>query len=209
MKTGHRPGHDGEGHRPPPGLPPALCLAAAALGCIVAGCGSSGQPARAGEAGAAVKGCGGNVSGGITTSTAGHLLTLAVGPEETMYSPEEAAASHPASGEVMISGTMATAMGGMGRMPGTGQASGQVSHLEVHICDRSGRVVTDAHPTISITDTTAGGPPVSVPVAVMEGVDAGPADLHYGNNVEVVAGHAYTVEVAVAGEVATFHLPRS
>jgi hypothetical protein len=40
----------------------------------------------------------------------------------------------------------------------------------------------------------------------MEGVAAGTADLHYGNNLTMKPGHRYTVAVTVKGETATFRV---
>ena len=40
----------------------------------------------------------------------------------------------------------------------------------------------------------------------MEGIGKGLADLHYGNNIQMSAGHSYTVKVNIKGETATFHV---
>jgi hypothetical protein len=80
-------------------------------------------------------------------------------------------------------------------------------HLEVHIWLRRTRaVVTDANPTIVLVDNTAHGLPHRLPVAVMEGIGEGRADLHYGNNVAMSHHHRYTITVACAGQRATLHL---
>lgn len=184
------------GRRRPAAVPSTpLVLATGLLALALAACGSAssapGAPANAGGAHT----CGGSVAGGMTVTTAQHVMTLAVGPMEAMYSPDEAAARHPSEGEVMISGHM--------QMP----SGGRVDHLEVHICTATGQVVSDAEPTISVSDTTLGGAPAPLPVAVMRGVTSGPEDLHYGNNFLVVPGHAYTVTVELVGDLATFHLP--
>jgi len=76
--------------------------------------------------------------------------------------------------------------------------SGSRRHLEVHICTPAGKVVTGAHPAITVNDAM-------VPVAVMEGVGEGAADLHYGNNVNLRPGQEVTVVVRLKGQQAVFH----
>ena len=45
---------------------------------------------------------------------------------------------------------------------------------------------------------------MNVPVAVMEGIGAGGADLHYGNDVPMPGGHRFTVTVTLKGQKAVF-----
>lgn len=127
--------------------------------------------------------------------TARHRFALHVGMPEMMYTPAQVRKMHPKSGEVMLRGTMT---GGM-------HMGGAMRHLEVQICVRKSRaVVTNARPTIVVIDETAHGMPMNVPVAVMEGVGEGVADLHYGNNVAMPAGHRFKVTVKLKGERAVF-----
>ena len=132
-------------------------------------------------------------------TTASYKLTLAVGPTEAMYTMDEVKAKHPKSGEVMVGASMS--MGGMSM----GKAN---RHLEVHVASRAtGKVVTNASPTITLTDTSAmGGMAMSqkVEAMAMQGIGEGVADLHYGNNVKLTAGHVYKVVVTVKGEKANF-----
>jgi hypothetical protein len=150
--------------------------------------------------------------GALQATTARYTMGLLVGPVETMYTQSQASAQHPTSGEVMLGGTMSNlpGMATGGSMPGgTGApaASGQVWHLEVHICSKdTGQVVQNANPVITVLDTTAGGMPRTIPVAVMEGVGQGLADLHYGNNVTMPAGHTFLVTVAPGADRAAYEL---
>jgi hypothetical protein len=116
-----------------------------------------------------------------------------------MYTPAQVKSMHPTSGEVM----MGSSMGGSGMSMGAGNR-----HLEVHIHSRAtGKIVTNAMTKIVITDEGAMGSmkmPVTVPVVVMQGVRAGVADLHYGNNVKLTPGHRYRVVVAVNNQTGTF-----
>lgn len=132
-------------------------------------------------------------------TTATFRLTLAVGPAETMYTPAEVKAKHPKTGEVMVGGSTS-----MGSMP----MGGVNHHLEVRIVRRAtGRVVTNAKPSISLTDTTpmgGMGATQKVDAMAMQGIGEGISDLHYGDNVELSAGHSYKVAVTVNGEKASF-----
>jgi hypothetical protein len=135
----------------------------------------------------------------ILRTTATYKLTLDVGPVETMYTQAELKAKHPTRGEVMVGGSMA-----MGDM----SMSGANRHLEVHVASRStGKVVTNAQPAIVLTDTTSMGRMTmaqKVNAMAMQGIGEGIADLHYGDNVKLTAGHVYKVVVTVKGEKATF-----
>lgn len=116
---------------------------------------------------------------------------------EMMYTQAQVRKMHPKHGEVMLRGKM---MGGM-------HMGGAMRHLEVQICSKKSRaVVTNAHPRIVVVDETVKGMPMSVPVAVMEGVRKGVADLHYGNNVAMPAGHKFKVTVTLKGERAVFYV---
>lgn len=133
-----------------------------------------------------------------TVTTANYVFKLTLGMPEQMWTPAQVKVKHPTTGEVMLMGTMggAMAMGGSQR------------HLEVHITSRgTGKVVIGAHPTISAIDTMAkNAMTIKVPVAEMQGVSAGTADLHYGNNVHLVGGHVYKVTVTLNTDRALFHV---
>jgi hypothetical protein len=130
-----------------------------------------------------------------TTKT--FLLVADLGPLSEMFSSGQVPSSVPANSEIMLSGSMTTIDTAVAR------------HLEVHICDRkSGEVVAGANPSITLQDTTAGTTAV-VSVATMEGVGAGQADLHYGNNVAAPVGHSFVATVTVRGETAMLRFIRS
>ncbi len=140
-------------------------------------------------------------SGVQSAVTPSYRFALRVTMPEQMYTPAQVRKMHPKHGEVMFQGVMA--MGGM--------AMGGMRHLEVQICSAKTRaVVTNAHPTIVVADTSS-NMTTKVPIAVMEGIGEGVADLHYGNNVTMSAGHRYTITVTLKGERAVFHmrLPKS
>ncbi len=136
---------------------------------------------------------------GQVVKTHSYLFALDLGSVETMYTPAQVKATHPKSGEVMLSGSMTSGMAGMTMSP-----SG-VRHLEVHICTSGGAVFTKGHPTIVIVDMSSKNPMMMVPVATMEGIGEGVSDFHYGNNVELTTGHHLTVTVTLNGQRAVFH----
>jgi len=147
---------------------------------------------------------------GLTRTAVGRsdLFVLDVGPTEAMYTVAQVKKLHPKTGEVMLGGAAMSMPGAMaGGQGGKGMAAAMQRHLEVHICSRAtGKVVSDARPLITLTDATSMSMAERVPAAMMEGVDAGPGDIHYGNNVTLTKGHRYTVAVALGTEKVVFHI---
>jgi len=134
--------------------------------------------------------------GTYSAATTSYRFVLQVTMPQKMYTEAQVKAMHPKTGEVMLRGSMSMMGGSMAGM----------RHLEVQICTRvSSTVVTNAMPTIRLRDDTT-GKTAMVPVAVMEGIGKGVADLHYGNNIAMTTGHAFTVTVQVKKEKAAFHL---
>jgi hypothetical protein len=140
-------------------------------------------------------------SGEREALTPHYRVVLQIGPAEAMYTPAEARLRHPDAGEIMLGGRLSTEIGGLGHEPAGGPIPDE-RHLELHVLSRAtGKVVAEAHVTIAIA-----GPDKrwnSVPVARMYGIEAGPDDLHYGNNMRLPPG-AYSVRASVNGERAGF-----
>ena len=199
-----------------------VAAAGIALGGL-AGCGQSTAPTSA--TAAKTSDCGTGTASSALVKTAHYELMAAAGPLETTYTRAQVVSQHPSSGEMMVRGDMVgdpgMSMGGDAgsgmdspgpastgmAAPGGGASSGAYRHVEVHICDRtSGRVVQDATPTMFLMDRSAAGMRQQLPVAVMQGVRSGVADLHYGNNARMIMGHDYTLEVTMMGEHATLAL---
>lgn len=194
----------------------ASTLPALVAAVVVTACGGSSQTGTP-AALAAAQPCGGVGAGAVTVAASSYVMSVVLGPVEAMYSPADVGRMHPAAGEVMLRGTMVmqpgaggnagmTMSGDMSGMNMNGPtAGGQVRHLEVHICTASGSVVTNANPSIRLRDTTD-GVVTTVPIAVMQGVTSGTADLHYGNNVSVTLGDTYFADIAVNGATASVRL---
>jgi hypothetical protein len=129
-------------------------------------------------------------------TTHSYVFRVSVGMPEHMWTMAQVKAKHPKSGEVMLMGVMVS---------GGSMSMGSQRHLEVHITSRAtGKVVTNAVPTITVVDPAAmNAMAQKVGVAEMRGVSKGASDIHYGNNVTMKGGHLYSVTVALHGEHAT------
>jgi hypothetical protein len=141
---------------------------------------------------------------GTATTTAGSTSHTA-SPTTMGNSPMSTTSTSP-----MDHSPMTTATTAMGQTSSTGMGGANARHLEVHVCSRStGQVVQNAQPTITVVDHASGGMTDHVSVAEMEGIGAGVADLHYGNNIVMPAMHQYTVTVILNGEKAVFNVTRA
>ena len=200
-------------------------LSAAAVASVaLAGCGQSSSPKSAADASSSD--CGNGPVSSHLVRTAGYELVAAAGPIEATYTQAQVASQHPATGEMMIRGEMMGEPGmamsgdsgpgmssagptgtGMGASPGGPSPLGAYRHVEVHICSRaSGQVVQNAAPAMTLVDTSEHGLTQQLPIAVMQGVHSGTADMHYGNNARMIQGHHYALNVTINGEHAKFDL---
>ena len=164
----------------------------------LAACGSGNSPTHA----SFVRHDCGTPSATTPAATTRHYVVLAmVERSQAMYTPAQVKAKHPKAGEVMLSG------GSMGA-GATGMAAAKSTrHLEVKICSRrTGRVVS-GHPKISLQDLSMSKAAArAVPAAAMKGIGESGRDLHYGNNVPIVAGHDYALAVRIGGERAVVRM---
>jgi hypothetical protein len=134
-------------------------------------------------------GTAGPCSSGTTASTASYRMGLVIGKQEDMYLPSEVKARHLKTGEIMLGGEMAMVSATAGR---------RVYHLEVHICNKAGAVVTKLKPAIVVGTAM-------LPAAIMVGIGAPSSDYHYGNDIVLKPGARVTVKVTVKGQLAVFH----
>jgi hypothetical protein len=185
-------------------LPTPARFATALLGVIAAGalaaCGSSSSTTPTTGSASLAVGCRAVNAADQAVKTRTYVFLLHVGNPEKMLmiSPQQAKSRHIISGELMVGGSMA------GMSADTMKSHMATHHLEVHICDRaSGKVVGSAMPSITVAPSS-GGPPEHLSVAVMEGIQAGIADLHYGNNVTLRPGANYTITVRLGADRAAF-----
>ena len=131
-----------------------------------------------------------NQFAGITevASTGSYDLTLEVGPLQPMYTPAQVSSQHPRAGEVMFTGQMAMPPGMASMQSMAGMSAPGWYHLEVHFFDRtSGYPVRGLDPVITVV-RVATGQAQTVSIVTMQGLNEGPRDFHYGNNVELPKG---------------------
>jgi len=133
----------------------------------------------------------------------GHMVMPSTGMEAPgqmgMAGATNAQASPMSSTPMMTSSTM----GSSTTMSATPVPASSYRHLEVHICDKStGTAVQGVYPSIRLTDHSSANMTTEIPMAVMEGIGSGTADLHYGNNAIMPPGHSFTITVTVGNQMA-------
>jgi hypothetical protein len=128
----------------------------------------------------------------LTTTTDHYLIVLDILAPEDMFMPADVASQHPGAGELVVNGKATPTVGV------------NLRHMEVHIYDRTnGEVVMGQHPTLTLTDHTA-GTTTSLDATEMRDLIIGEIDDHYGSNSSVAVGHDFTVHVALNADTADF-----
>lgn len=123
-------------------------------------------------------------------TTEKYLVVANVLPGEEMFSAAEAHEAHPTEGELIIEGT--------GRALDT-----NVRHVEAHIYDRrTGMPLTNVQPTIVVFNRTT-GERIEVPSTLMQDVNIGALDIHYGNNVVLQGNSDLSLSITIGDEVVT------
>jgi mRNA degradation ribonuclease J1/J2 len=119
-----------------------------------------------------------------------YLIVANVLPGEQMFTAAEAQEQHPIEGELIISGN--------------GRALGVDSrHVEAHVYDRStGLPLANLKPHIVLLNRTT-GKQIEVESTLMQDVNIGAIDIHYGNNVTVVGNSDLRLTVTIGDEEAT------
>lgn len=123
-------------------------------------------------------------------ATEHYLVVVNVLPGEAMFTHAEHQQHHPTEGELILSGP--------------GEPLGPTSrHVEAHIYDRAtGLATSDAVPTITMVNRTT-GERIEVEPTLMQDVNIGALDRHFGNNVAVPSDSDLSITVVVAGEEVT------
>lgn len=115
------------------------------------------------------------------------LVVVNVLPAEPMYTPDEVAHEHPTWGEMTLEGE--------GGPTGPG-----VRHVEAHLYDRAtGLPVDDPVPELEVL-VHATGERVPIPAVLMQDVNIGAADVHFGDNVALPGDTDLTITVTIADE---------
>ncbi len=121
--------------------------------------------------------------------TESYLVVANVLPGEEMFTSAEAGVEHPIEGELILSGT--------GRALSTNSR-----HIETHIYDRrTGVPLADLRPSIVVLNRTT-GELIEVEGTLMQDVNIGVLDIHYGNNVAVAGNSDLRLTITVGEEEA-------
>ena len=122
--------------------------------------------------------------------TDNYLVVANVLPGEPMFTAAEAADQHPTEGELIISGP--------------GRALGVNSrHVEAHVYDRAtGVPLANLTPRIEVLNRTT-GEKIEVERTLMQDVNIGALDIHYGNNVVIAGNCDLRLTVTIGDEEAT------
>jgi hypothetical protein len=132
-----------------------------------------------------------------TATTADYRLELDIGPPADMLMMDQATGS-ATSGEVMLGGQMSP----MGM-------TGNTYHVELHVFNiKTGATEVFPLSSVHIMVSSPSDTKITVPIAEMFDIGQGPTDIHYGNNIELVAGN-YAVYTSVGSENALFNIPIS
>ncbi|MFZ4719725.1 MAG: hypothetical protein ACOYMR_09890 [Ilumatobacteraceae bacterium] len=116
-----------------------------------------------------------------------YLVVVNVLPGEEMFTTDQQTMTHPTGGELIIEGE--------GRPLGS-----HVRHVEAHIYRRdTGKVVTDIVPRITLTNRTT-GEVIDVEATLMQDVNIGQLDRHFGNNVMVMPDSDIRVTVRLGDQ---------
>lgn len=164
----------------------AVSLAMLAIGSL-SGCGLLRLGGARGDGDANSSAVAGAAGWTRTVSTQHYLIVVNVLPGEDMFSHKQHTANHAVEGELIIHGE--------------GMPLGQnVRHVEAHIYDiATGLAVTNVSPTIVLTNRTT-GEVTPVPATLMQDVNIGELDRHFGNNVYVSPDSDISVKVSLQGE---------
>jgi hypothetical protein len=123
-------------------------------------------------------------------TTSRYVVVANVLPGEEMFAAAEIEARHPTEGECIIRGT--------GRAVGP-----DVRHVEAHVYDRTtGLPLDDVTLTITLLNRSTGERMVVEPT-LMQDINIGGADIHYGNNVVVRGDSDLSLQVTISGEEVT------
>jgi hypothetical protein len=163
----------------------SLLVLVALTSCGVIGDAESGG--RGGATAAQVAAVAGWTRIALTTS---YLLVVNVLPGERMFTNTEMASMSPTMGEAILDGK--------GEPLGPG-----VRHVEAHVYDRStGLPLSNVTPTIHLFNRTTGDH-LMVPPTLMQDVNIGAVDIHYGNNVLVRGDSDLSLVITVGHEEVT------
>ena len=123
-------------------------------------------------------------------TTERYLVVANVLPGERMFTSAQAAAENPTEGELIIRG------------PGN-PIGAHVRHVEAHVYDRTtGLPLSNVTTAILLLNRTT-GERVAVEPTLMQDVNIGALDIHYGNNVIVTGSSDVRLTITINGQEVT------
>jgi len=123
-------------------------------------------------------------------TTKDYLLVVNVLPGEHMFTAEEMQRDHPVEGEQIIKG------------PGNSLGP-NVRHVEAHVYDRTtGLPLSNVTTSIVVVNRTT-GVKITVTPTLMQDVNIGALDIHYGNNIEIPGDSDLSLSITVNGQGVT------
>jgi hypothetical protein len=123
-------------------------------------------------------------------TTPSYIVIANVLPGEEMFTADEVAMEHPLEGELTLLG------------PGE-PIGGDARHVETHIYDRTtGLPLSDVDVTLVVTNRTT-GEVLTVSPTLMQDVNIGPLDIHFGNNTQIPSSSNLSLTVKVDDEEVT------
>jgi hypothetical protein len=165
-------------------------LVCACLGLTLGSCQSAGLVDRNEQTDSNLRGVASVAGWTRIATTTSYIVVANVLPGEEMFTAAQARAQHPIEGELVLDGEGSP-------------VNTNVRHVEAHIYDRStGLPVTDLVPTIVLINKTT-GERVDVPATLMQDVNLGAVDVHYGNNVAVAGQSEVSVTIGIGDEEVT------
>jgi len=147
----------------------------------------------------------GGTAAGSSQSMPGMSMTTGgtTGTSSTSASsaPPSTSSSSASSGGTTGSAS-ATNTGAQATATSMGDANAN-HHVEAHIWDASGAVVSNIVPTITVMNQATGATWTMDQMMGMYDIQVGTSDLHFGNNIHLDDG-TYTISVMIGSETATF-----
>lgn len=123
-------------------------------------------------------------------TTQSYLVVANVLPGEVMFTAAQADAAHPTEGELIIHG--------IGNSVGP-----NVRHVEAHVYDLgTGLPLNNVTTTIALLNLTTGDH-IDVEPTLMQDVNIGAPDIHYGNNITVASDSDVRLVITINDEEVT------
>lgn len=128
----------------------------------------------------------------LTRSAGDYLVLLDLAGARQVWTAEQLRTTTPAEGDAVVRGTVPVVDGPDAR------------HVDVHVYDlRTGEPVRNVTPRLTLVDHVAGRT-TDLEAALLRDVEVGERDDHFGTNVDLPAGHRFTLRVDLGSAATEF-----